>query len=121
MLTHLPSRCWLRALRILLLVGFAVVSLMAHADALVVVCYNWSCKDRVAVTYSEPWLRKALQPLRQAKTPEAERDAVAETVRRRAMMKTRMSMAGWIALIIQQRPAICSSCFSNVSCCAGMT
>ena len=82
MLTHLPSRCWLRALRILLLVGFAGVSLMAHADALVVVCYNWSCKDRMAVTYSEPWLRKALQPLRQAKTPEAERDAVAETVRR---------------------------------------
>jgi hypothetical protein len=68
--------------RALFVAGCMVLSPLANADALVVVCYNWSCKDRVAVSYSEPWLRKALQPLRQAKTPEAERDAVAETVRR---------------------------------------
>ena len=62
--------------------GGALLSPLARADALVVICYNWSCKDRVAVSYSEPWLRKAFQPLRQAKTPDAERDAAAETVRR---------------------------------------
>lgn len=81
MTRHLRPR-WLLQLRPLLVAGCVCVSSMAQADALVVVCYNWSCKDRVAVSYSEPWLRKVLLPLRQAKNPEAERDAVAEMVRR---------------------------------------
>lgn len=54
----------------------------ANADALIVVCYNWGCLNRQAVSYAEPWLRKAIQPLRQAKTPEAERAAAAEVVQR---------------------------------------
>lgn len=58
------------------------LSHFAHADGLVVVCYNWSCKDRVTVVYTEPWLRKQLQPLRHANTPEAEREALSEMVRR---------------------------------------
>lgn len=81
MTRHLRPR-WLLQLRPLLVAGCACVSPMVQADALVVFCYNWSCKDRVAVSYSEPWLRKVLLPLRQAKNPEAERDAVAEMVRR---------------------------------------
>mgnify|MGYP006175794151 CR=1 FL=1 len=34
------------------------------------------------MSYSEPWLRKATQPLRHAKTPEAEREAATEVVHR---------------------------------------
>lgn len=54
----------------------------ASAEGLVVFCYNWDCKARVAVVYGESWLHKNLHPLRQAKTPEDERVAAAEVVRR---------------------------------------
>ncbi len=54
----------------------------ANAHALIVVCYNWGCQSQQVVSFSDLWLRKALQPLRQAKTPEAERAAVAEVVHR---------------------------------------
>ena len=54
----------------------------SRADALVVFCYNWGCLVRQSALYDDPWLRKALQPLRQAKNPEAERAAVAEVVHR---------------------------------------
>jgi hypothetical protein len=68
----------------LLLVAFGL-SLFggpANADGLVVFCYNWGCLNRQPVSFSEPWLRKALQPLRQAKNPESERTAAAEVVHR---------------------------------------
>lgn len=55
---------------------------VASADALVVVCYNWGCQSQRAVSFSDAWLRKALQPLQQAKNPEAERAAIAEVVHR---------------------------------------
>jgi hypothetical protein len=60
----------------------SLISGAANADALIVVCYNWGCLARQPVSYPEPWLRKATQPLRQAKTPEAERIAAAEVVHR---------------------------------------
>lgn len=66
----------------LLLLALGLVSVAARADALIVVCYNWGCQTQQAVSFSDPWLRKAFQPLRQAKTPEAERAAVAEVVHR---------------------------------------
>ena len=66
----------------LLLMALSLVSVAARADALIVVCYNWGCQTQQAVSFSDPWLRKALQPLRLAKTPEAERAAVAEVVHR---------------------------------------
>lgn len=58
------------------------MSATADADALIVVCYNWGCLARQPVSYAEPWLGKAIQPLRQAKTPEAERAAAAAVVHR---------------------------------------
>ena len=65
-----------------LCVAVCLLSAAACADAVIVVCYNWGCLVQQPVSYPEPWLRKALQPLRQAKTPEAERAAVAEVVHR---------------------------------------
>jgi len=64
----------------ILSLGFA--STVASADALIVVCYNWGCLRQQSISYPEPWLRKAFQPLTQAKTPEAERAAAAEVVHR---------------------------------------
>lgn len=66
----------------LLGLALSLASLTANADALVVVCYNWSCQTQRAVSFPDPWLRKSLQPLRQARTPDAERAAVAEVVHR---------------------------------------
>lgn len=54
---------------------------LANADGLVLFCYDWDCKTPGVASYSEPWLKKVLAPLRQAKTPEGERVAVAEVVR----------------------------------------
>ena len=65
-----------------LCVALCLLSAAACADAVIVVCYNWGCLVQQPVSYPEPWLRKALQPLRQAKTPEAERAAVADVVHR---------------------------------------
>lgn len=62
--------------------ALSLISVVARADAVLVVCYNWGCQEQQPVIFSEPWLRKAIQPLRQAKTPEAERSAVAEVVNR---------------------------------------
>lgn len=70
----------LRQVLVGLILSFAGLS--AHADALIVVCYNWGCQTQRAVSFPDPWLRKTLQPLRQARTPEAERAAVAEVVHR---------------------------------------
>lgn len=67
---------------LLVALGLSLISGLAKADGVVVVCYNWGCLNRQPVSYAEPWLRKALQPLRQAKTPEAERAAAAEVVHR---------------------------------------
>mgnify|MGYP003587333044 CR=1 FL=1 len=66
----------------LVAVMLSLMAAVVSADALIVVCYNWGCLAQQPVSFSEPWLRKALQPLRQAKTPEAERAAVAEVVHR---------------------------------------
>lgn len=66
----------------LLPLALCLVSASASADALIVVCYNWGCLAKQAISYPEPWLRKTFQPLRQAKTPEAERIAAAEVVQR---------------------------------------
>ena len=66
----------------LICIALALVSLSASAEALIIVCYNWGCQERQVISFSEPWLGKALQPLSQAKTPEAERAAVAEVVHR---------------------------------------
>lgn len=71
---------WLR--KILLGAALSLACTCVSAQALIVFCYNWGCKDQQAVSYSDVWLRKAVQPLRQAKTPEAERAAVAEVVHR---------------------------------------
>ena len=66
-----------------LIIGLMVVlaSPIAMADGLVLFCYNWDCKTPGVASFSEPWLKKILTPLRQAKTAEAERVAVAEVVR----------------------------------------
>ena len=60
----------------------SLVCAVASADALIVVCFNWGCLVQQPVSFSEPWLRKAVQPLRQAKNPEAERAAVSEVLHR---------------------------------------
>lgn len=64
------------------LLGMALMLAAAGADAhaLIVVCYNWGCQTQQAVSYPDAWLRRVLQPLRQAKTPAEERAAVAEVV-----------------------------------------
>jgi hypothetical protein len=67
---------------VLLACCLALSASQALADGLVRFCYDWSCKTPGVVSYSEPWLKKMLVPLRQAKTPEAERLAVAEVVSR---------------------------------------
>ena len=59
----------------------AWVAPLVWADGLVLFCYNWDCKTPGVVSFSEPWLKKTLAPLRQAKTAEAERAATAEAVR----------------------------------------
>lgn len=74
-----PMRCLRQAL---LGSALSLVCATASAHALIVVCYNWGCQVQQPVSYSDAWLRKALQPLRLAKTPEAERAAVAEVVHR---------------------------------------
>lgn len=66
----------------LLCMILSLASATACADALIVVCYNWGCQNQQAAIFPEPWLRKAVQPLRLAKNPEAEREAVAEVVHR---------------------------------------
>lgn len=75
---------WLRQSLLCAVLGpaLSLIAAPASADALIVVCYNWGCLVQQPVNFSDPWLRKALQPLRQAKTPEAERAAVAEVVHR---------------------------------------
>lgn len=73
---------WYRHGLLLASLGLGLLSGGARADAIIVVCYNWGCLTRQPASYSEPWLRKAIQPLRQAKTPEAERIAAAEVVHR---------------------------------------
>lgn len=71
---------WYR--QILSLLAFGLISSSASADAVIVVCYNWGCWSQKPASFSEPWLHRALQPLRQAKTPEDERAAAAEVVHR---------------------------------------
>jgi hypothetical protein len=66
---------------VLLALCLALSVPLAVADGLVRFCYDWSCKTPGVVSYPEPWLKRMLAPLRQAKTPEAERVAVAEVVR----------------------------------------
>ena len=58
-----------------------LVSPWAMADGLVLFCYNWDCKTPGVASFSEPWLKNTLAPLRQAKTAAAERAAAAEVVR----------------------------------------
>lgn len=70
----------LRLRQSLLLAALSLASMIARADAIIVVCYNWGCQEQQPVIYPELWLRKVMLPLRQAKTPEAERAAVAEVV-----------------------------------------
>lgn len=66
---------WLLALML------GLFSVAVSAETLIVVCYNWRCKDRAAVSYPDAWLRQTLKPLKQVTTPETERVAVAEVVR----------------------------------------
>lgn len=62
-----------------LFLAMAVPSVLA--DGLVLFCYNWNCKTPGVAHFSEPWLNKTLAPLREAKSPDAERVAVADVVR----------------------------------------
>lgn len=73
-------RLWLR--NALLGLALGLISSMASADGVIVVCYNWGCQVQQPVIFSELWLRKAFQPLRHAKSPAAEREAVADVVKR---------------------------------------
>ena len=72
------QRLWCKGL----LLGMCFASGLACAESYVVVCYNWGCLKQVSVVYPDSWLKKTLAPLRQAKTPEAERIAAAEVVRK---------------------------------------
>ena len=62
-----------------ILLGFSAIP--AQADAVVVVCYNWGCKNQEGVVFDNPWMRQVLQPLNVVETPEEERLAVASIVR----------------------------------------
>ena len=67
--------------RYLLALAVAFSSGVTFAESYVVVCYNWGCQSKVAVSYPDAWLKKTLAPLHRAKTPGEERAAAAEVVR----------------------------------------
>lgn len=71
----------LRLSRFLGVLGMSLASHSVLAQSYVMVCYNWGCQTEASVGFSDAWVNKTLEPIRQAKNPQEERVAAAEAVR----------------------------------------
>lgn len=62
-------------------VFLGLIAPCVQADAVIVVCYNWGCKNQEGVVFDDRWLRQTFLPLDAVGTPGEERLAVAGIVR----------------------------------------